>query len=156
MSTARTYELVYITPPETTDEALAELQTTVIDIVSKLGGAIDSTENWGRRKLAYEIARFREGIYVLHTITGPASLVTELERRLRVLDIVLRHLVIRVDEELAVAERAGATRKAAVAARRERRGLPPEPEAPEPSDEGDSDDQDRDSDGPRAAAGGEQ
>jgi len=146
MSTARTYELVYITPPETTDEVLAELQTTVIDIVSKLGGAIDSTENWGRRKL----------IYVLHTITGPASLVTELERRLRVMDIVLRHLVIRVDEELAVAERAGATRKAAVAARRERRGLPPEPEAPEPSDEGDSDEPDRDSEGPRAAGGGEQ
>lgn len=145
MSTARTYELIYILPPETTDEAVADLQKLVADIIEKGGGAIESTENWGRRKLAYEIERFREGIYVLHVVTGPGDLVTELERRLRVMDIVMRHLVIRVDEELAVAGRAGARRKAAVAARRERRGLPPEPEAPaatgsDESAEGDDED----------------
>ena len=51
----------------------------------------------------------------------------ELDRRLRVVDIVIRHMIVRVDEELAVAERAKARRKAAMAARRVRRGLPPEP-----------------------------
>jgi small subunit ribosomal protein S6 len=126
MSIARKYELVYITPPETTDEVLAGLHTQIAEIVAAGGGTIDSTENWGRRKLAYEIERFREGIYVLENLTGPADLTSELERRLRVMDIVLRHLVIRVDEEVAVADRASAKRKAWTSARRVRRGLPPE------------------------------
>jgi small subunit ribosomal protein S6 len=126
MSIARKYELVYITPPETTDEALAELHTQIAEIVTAGGGTIDSTENWGRRRLAYEVERFREGIYVLENLSGPADLTRELERRLRVMDIVLRHLVIRVDEDVAVAERASAKRKAWTSARRVRRGLPPE------------------------------
>jgi small subunit ribosomal protein S6 len=119
---------------------MAELHTQIADIVAKFEGAIESTENWGRRKLAYEIARFREGIYVLEVITGPAELVHELERRLRVMDVVLRHLVIRVDGELGVAERVTARRKASVTARRVRRGLPPEPEPGEARPVRDSDD----------------
>ena len=64
---------------------------------------------------------------MLEVINGPAALTAELDRRLRVFDIVIRHMVVRVDEELAVAERARVRRKAAMAARRVRRGLPPEP-----------------------------
>jgi len=126
MST-RQYELIYITPPEATEELLNELHQLVADVVEKFSGAIERTENWGRRKLAYEIQRNREGVYVLEVINGPAELVTELERRLRVNEHVIRHMVVRVDEELAVADRAQTRRKQAVAARRERRGLPPEP-----------------------------
>jgi small subunit ribosomal protein S6 len=127
MSTVRQYELVVITPPDATDEALAELQQQVQTVVDRFSGSIVSTENWGRRRLAYEIAGHREGIYVLTVINGPAELTTELDRRLRVLDIAIRHMVVRVDEELAAAERAAARRKADMAERRTRRGLPPEP-----------------------------
>jgi small subunit ribosomal protein S6 len=127
MSNVRQYELVYITPPETTEEALAELHQQVVAVTDRFGATIEKTENWGRRKLAYEIGRHREGVYVLEVINGPAALVTELDRRLRVLDTVIRHLVVRVDEELAVAERAKVRRKDAMAKRRVRRGLPPEP-----------------------------
>lgn len=123
----RQYELIYITPAETTEEALAELHTQVASVVERFGGTIERTENWGRRRLAYEIGGQREGVYVLEVINGPGALTTELDRRLRVFDNVIRHMVVRVDEDLAVAERARVRRKAATVARRVRRGLPPEP-----------------------------
>ena len=78
MSTVRQYELVYITPPETTEEALAELHQQIVGIVEKFGATISNTENWGRRKLAYEINRHREGVYVLEVINGPAAMTAEL------------------------------------------------------------------------------
>jgi small subunit ribosomal protein S6 len=127
MSSVRQYELVYITPPETTEEVLADLQSQVVAVVDRFGGHIEKTENWGRRRLAYEIAGHREGVYVLQVINGPGTLTAELDRRLRVLDAVIRHLVVRVDEDLAAADRARSHRKAATTARRVRRGLPPEP-----------------------------
>ena len=101
MSQVRQYELIYITPSETTEEALAELHQQVAAVTERFGATIEKTENWGRRKLAYEIAGQREGVYVLEVINGPAAMVTELDRRLRVFDNVIRHLVVRVDEELA-------------------------------------------------------
>jgi small subunit ribosomal protein S6 len=127
MSTVRQYELVYIVPPDTTEDVLADLHQQVAVVVERFGGKIDRTEPWGRRKLAYEIGHQREGTYVLEVISGPGAMTAELDRRLRVVDTVLRHLIVRVDEELAVAERAKTGRKAAMAKRRVRRGLPPEP-----------------------------
>jgi small subunit ribosomal protein S6 len=127
MSTVRQYELIYITPPETTEDVLADLHQQVAGVVERFGGNIEKTENWGRRRLAYEIAGHREGAYVLEVINGPGALTAELDRRLRVLDTVVRHMIVRVDEDLAAADRARARRKAATTARRVRRGLPPEP-----------------------------
>jgi small subunit ribosomal protein S6 len=127
VSDVRQYELIYIVPPDSTEEAIAEVHTQVATVVERFGAAIERTENWGRRKLAYEINRHREGVYVLEVINGPGAMTAELDRRLRVLDAVIRHLIVRVDEELSVAERAKANRKAAMIARRTKRGLPPEP-----------------------------
>lgn len=145
MSTVRQYELIYIVPPETTEEALAELQSQVEAITQRFGATIEKTENWGRRKLAYEIGRNREGVYILHVINGPAEMTAELDRRLKVFDIVIRHMIVRVDEELAVAERSRTRRKTAMASRRVRRGLPPEPTEQERSRRQEEDD---DMDGP--------
>ncbi len=127
MSTHRQYELVYIASPDATEEALAELHTQVATVVERFEGTIERTENWGRRRLAYEIERQREGVYVLELINGPASMTAELDRRLRVLDDVMRHLIIRVDEDQAREERSKVRRKEATVARRLRRGLPAEP-----------------------------
>ncbi len=140
MSQVRQYELIYITPPETTEEALAELHQQVVAVVDRFGGAIERTENWGRRRLAYEIGHHREGVYVLEVINGPGALTAELDRRLRVFDNVSRQLVVRVDEELAVAERSRVRRKSATVARRVRRGLPPEPTETERKRREDDDD----------------
>ncbi len=122
---ARQYELVYIVSPAATDETVADLHAQVEAIVSRFGGRIDKTDNWGRRKLAYEINHCKEGTYVLELLMGTGEMVTELERRLRVSDDVLRHLVVRVDEELELAERTSARRRAARERRRAARGLPP-------------------------------
>ena len=142
MSNVRQYELVYITPPETTEETINELHTQIAHVVERFGGNIEKTENWGRLRLAYEIAGQREGVYVLEVINAPGELTTELDRRLRVIDTVVRHMIVRVDEELAVAERARVRRKTAMAERRVRRGLPPEPTESERKRRDEDDDED--------------
>ena len=127
MSQTRQYELVYIVAPETGEQEVADLHTQVEQIVQRFNGALDKTENWGRRKLAYEIGHHREGIYVVETISGSGDLMKEIDRRLRVTDAVIRHLTVRVDEDLRVADRLRSERKATQARRRVARGLPPEP-----------------------------
>src|ERR687895_2547968 len=114
----RKYELVYVVSPEATDEQVADLHNQVEAIAQRLNGQVEKTENWGRRKLAYEIGRHREGTYVLHRVTGPGELVKELDRRFRVADDVLRHLIVRVDEELGTAERTRTHRREKTARRR--------------------------------------
>ncbi|MCY4632935.1 MAG: 30S ribosomal protein S6 [Acidobacteria bacterium] len=106
MSETRQYEVVYVVSPEITEEGVTELHERIAEIVGQLGGSIDKTDNWGRRRLAYEIDRHREGTYVIETVTGPGTLVTELDRRLRVMEQLLRHLIVRVDEDLRKARRA--------------------------------------------------
>src|SRR5262249_7852975 len=126
MSTTRQYELVYIVTPEASEQEIADLHTQIEQIVQRFNGTFDKTENWGRKKLAYEIGHHREGTYVVETITGSGDLMKEIDRRLRVIDQVIRHLIVRVDEELRVAERTRARRPAFVARRRVARGLPAE------------------------------
>ena len=101
----RKYELVYVVSPDATEEQVADLHTQVEEIVQRLGGSLEKTENWGRRKLAYEIGRHKEGTYVLEEILGTGDLMKEIDRRLKVSDLILRHLVVRIDEEQAVVER---------------------------------------------------
>src|ERR1700716_2887289 len=95
----REYELVYILPSDTTEQQVTELHSQVEAVVSRMDGKIEKTENWGRRKLAYEISRQKEGVYVLQVINGSGELMKELDRRLKVMDQVIRHLVVRVDQE---------------------------------------------------------
>ena len=128
MSTSRQYELVYIVTPEASEQEVTDLHTQIEQIVQRYNGTFDKTENWGRRKLAYEIGHHREATYVVETITGSGELVKEIDRRLRVIDQVIRHLIVRVDEELRVAERTRDARKSTQARRRIARGLPPEPQ----------------------------
>ena len=123
--TDRQYELVYILPPDTTEQQVAELHQQLEAIVTRLTGQIEKTENWGRRRLAYEIAHHKEGVYVLDVINGSGELMKELDRRLKVMDQVLRHLVVRVDEEKKVVERTRTKRQTESERRRVKRGLPP-------------------------------
>jgi small subunit ribosomal protein S6 len=120
----RTYELVYVVSPDATDEQVADLHTQVEAIVQRMAGQIEKTDNWGRRKLAYEIGRHKEGTYVLEVIKGNGDLMKEIERRLRVSDLVIRHLTVRVDEEQGVVERTKAKRTDTSRRRRLARGLP--------------------------------
>jgi small subunit ribosomal protein S6 len=138
----RKYELVYVVSPEATDEQVAELHTQVEGIAQRLGGQIEKTENWGRRKLAYEIGRHKEGTYVLEVLLGGGELMKEIDRRLKVSDLVIRHLVVRVDEEQGVMERTRAKRTAVSRRRRTARGLPPDRQPGEGQRGGEDDDRD--------------
>ena len=140
MRQTRQYELVYIVTPDASDQEVTDLHAQIEQIIQRYTGTLDKTENWGRRKLAYEIGHHREGTYVVETISGSGELMKEIDRRLRVIDQVIRHLVVRVDEELRVAERTREARKSNQARRRIARGLPPEPAPGESRGDSDMDD----------------
>jgi small subunit ribosomal protein S6 len=126
MNQQREYELVYIVSPDATDQDIADLHAQIEAIIARYQGELVKTENWGRRKLAYRIGPHREGTYVLEVFKGSGELTKELDRRLKVIDNVIRHLLVRVDQELRVAARVTARRQAE-AARRAERGLPIQP-----------------------------
>ncbi len=131
----RKYELVYVVSPDATDEQVAEVHTQVEGIVQKMGGTLEKTESWGRRKLAYEIGRHKEGIYVLHVILGTGELMKEIDRRLKVsAELIIRHLVV----ERVRARRTGTSRRRRVA-----RGLPADRQPGEGQREADDDRDDR-------------
>ena len=139
----RQYELVYILPPETTEQQVADLHAQVEAVVTRMSGQIDKTDNWGRRRLAYEIGHQKEGVYVLEVINGSGELMKELDRRLKTMDLVLRHTVVRVDQEKKVVDRTRTRRQTSSERRRVKRGLPPTRQ-PGEGRQGDMDDSDDD------------
>jgi small subunit ribosomal protein S6 len=138
----RKYELVYVVSPDATEEQVTDLHNQVAAIVQRMGGTLEKTENWGRRKLAYEIGRHKEGTYVLEAIDGNGDLMKEIDRRLKVSDLIIRHLVVRIDEDQSVVERVRAKRTETSRRRRVARGLPADRQ-PGEGQRGDQDD-DRD------------
>ena len=123
---SRKYELVYVVQPDATEQQVTDLQTQVEQIVQRLGGTLEKPEVpglTGRRRLAYEIGKHKEGLYVLNVINGGGDVVKEIDRRLKVSEGLLRHLIIRVDEAQTKAERARTKRKAESVRRRLARGL---------------------------------
>jgi small subunit ribosomal protein S6 len=139
----RKYELVYVVSPDATDEQVTALHDQVQATVARFNGEIEKTENWGRRKLAYEIDHHKEGTYVLEVINGGGELMKEIDRRLKVIDDVIRHLVVRVDEEQRVVERARTVRQTEQERRRVARGLPPQIQEGEKRRDSDDRDDDR-------------
>ena len=122
----RQYELVYILPPDTTEQQVADLHEQIAQVVTRMHGTIEKNENWGRRRMAYEIGHHKEGVYVLDVINGSGELMKELDRRLKVMDQVIRHMVVRVDEEKRVVDRTRTKRQTESERRRVKRGLPPQ------------------------------
>ncbi len=92
---SRKYELVYVVSPDATDEQVTEVHTQVEAIVQRMNGQLEKTENWGRRKLAYEIGHKGEGSYHLLQFTCDAPTLDEASRVLRIDDGVMRHLATR-------------------------------------------------------------
>jgi small subunit ribosomal protein S6 len=131
----RKYEIIFVVRPDVTDEDVEKLITQMQAVVSNSGGKVENVEKMGRRKLAYRIARQREGYYVLFVLEGSGDTVKEFERRLKVTDTVLKYLTVRVDEELKRAEKLKALR-AKQEARRPRSkpaAAPPPQAAAEPA-----------------------
>jgi len=140
----RQYELVYILPPDTTEQQVTDLHGQIDAVVSRMNGTIDRTENWGRKRLAYEIGRNKEAVYVLEVINGGGELMKELDRRLKVVDQVIRHMIVRVDEEKKVVDRTQTKRRTESERRRVKRGLPPQRQPGEGRQSAELDDADDD------------
>lgn len=115
----RKYEIIFVVKPDTNEEELEKLITQMQGVVTGSGGTIEKVEKMGRRRLAYHVARQREGLYILFVLEGNGDTVKEFERRLKVTDAVIKYLTVRVDEELKRAEKFKALR-AKQAARRPR------------------------------------
>src|SRR5881275_3110317 len=95
----RTYELMFIVRPDMAEEDQDKLISTLESAVSSSGGNVKNVEKMGKRRLAYMVRRFHEGIYILLTVEGGGALIHELERRLRVTEPVIKFLTVRTDEE---------------------------------------------------------
>jgi small subunit ribosomal protein S6 len=95
----RTYELMFIVRPDMPEEEQDKLISTLESQVGAAGGAVKSVERMGKRRLAYVVRKFQDGLYILFTIEGSGVVVRELERRLRVTEPVIKFITVRVDEE---------------------------------------------------------
>jgi small subunit ribosomal protein S6 len=95
----RTYELMFIVRPDMTEEDQDKLISTLEATITSSGGALKKMDRMGKRRLAYTVRRFHEGVYLLLTIEGAGNLMHELERRLRVTEQVIKFLTVRIDEE---------------------------------------------------------
>jgi len=95
----RTYELMFIVRPDMTEEDQDKLISTLEHAVTSSGGQVKNVEKMGKRRLAYVVRKFHDGLYILLTFEGGGGLVHELERRLRVSESVIKFLSVRVDEE---------------------------------------------------------
>jgi small subunit ribosomal protein S6 len=96
----RVYELLFIVRPEATPEETGPLVEQLKGIITAQNGTLDKQENWGVRRLAYKLKKLSEGQYILLVFTAEASTVYELERRLRVNDLVVKFITVRIDEKL--------------------------------------------------------
>ncbi|HWF47832.1 MAG TPA: 30S ribosomal protein S6 [Bryobacteraceae bacterium] len=96
----RIYEELFIVRPDATDEEVDPVIEQLKNVITHTGGTVDKTEKWGTRRLAYRVVKYNEGQYILLQFTAEAGTVKELERRLRVSDLVLKFITVRIDEKL--------------------------------------------------------
>ncbi|MBK7934009.1 MAG: 30S ribosomal protein S6 [Pyrinomonadaceae bacterium] len=108
----RTYEVMYIVNPETEGEKIEKLNEAVGKLIEKEGGEIVRMDDIGIRNLAYPIQKKETGHYVLFEINGSGQEILELERRMRVNDMIIRYMTVRVDEDRKKAEAIKAKREA--------------------------------------------
>ena len=122
----RIYEELFITRPDITDDEIDPFLEQITKLITDHGGIVDKTDKWGVRKLAYRVQKRTEGYYVLLQFQAGPEAVREIERRLRVADVVMKFITVRIDEKLKKIEK----RKKAREKRAARR---PAPQAPPPS-----------------------
>ena len=99
-NTQREYETIYVLRPDAGSDRIKDVNARVNKVIDDADGKLLRVENWGKRKLAYEIRKNNKGIYLYWRYLAPATLVLELERNLRMLDDVIRFLTVKVDEDV--------------------------------------------------------
>jgi small subunit ribosomal protein S6 len=116
----RIYEELFIVKPDVPEEEADQFVEQLQTQLKASGATVDKVEKWGKRKLAYRVEKYREGSYVLLQFTAAPDTVSELERRLRVADMVLKFITVRIDETLKRLEKRKKDRDKRAAKRAER------------------------------------
>ncbi len=91
------YEVMVIFKPQLEEEALANAVSRIEETIKNINGEITQNDHWGKRRLAYEIAGFTEGYYLLLQTKLPKAEVQELDRVLKISDEVIRHMIVKLD-----------------------------------------------------------
>jgi small subunit ribosomal protein S6 len=112
---SRDYELGFILNPEVSEDEIRSLLGRIEQIVANYGGQIFKVNQWGRRHLAYPIERHRDGYYIFIDMILTPETVAEIERTLRVSELVFRHMMKRRDPKTVQKEREARTAAAAAA-----------------------------------------
>ena len=129
----RNYEIIFIVRPDVTEEDVDKLIAQMEGVVAGTGGQLEKVEKIGRRRLAYRVQKQREGLYVLFRLQGSGDTVKEFERRLKVIDTVIKYMTVRIDEDLERIEKFKALRAKQESKRR--RSKPAAAPAPQPAAE---------------------
>jgi small subunit ribosomal protein S6 len=126
----RLYDLIFILRPATPEDEIAKIMKTLETVISAHKGTIVKNENWGTKRLAYRVAKNREGIFIyLQMTTTDGEMVRELERRLKVAEPVIKYQTVRLDEEMKLQKKLVARRELKLS-RKPRRTAPPSAAAP--------------------------
>lgn len=97
----RNYEVIVVYDPALSEEAVEGEIERVKGLIAREGGQVQDLQKWGKKRLAYEMKKKREGVYVLFRFAAPPAALKELERNLKITEGVLRHLSVRVEERKA-------------------------------------------------------
>ena len=141
IQTQNEYELVVILRPDIDDAETNSLIERIESIIAENGGQLLDRDDWGKRKLAYPISKHLKGHYVLFTFVAPPDLIVELERRIRIMDAVIRFLTVKQLDAVDIA-----VRQQQAAEIRRRREEARAARAAEEDDDDDRDDRDEDED----------
>jgi len=126
----RTYEELFIVKPDAPEEEVDAFVESLRTHLTSAGATVDKVDKWGKRRLAYRVDKYREGAYVLFQFSSGPEAVKELERRLRVSDMVLKFLTVRIDQTMKRLEKRKKARDKRSAKRAERGPAAPAPAPP--------------------------
>lgn len=114
------YESIFIAAPTLSQDAQESLITSYEELIKELGGELNNTVKWGRRNLAYEIKKFKDGIYTIFEFEGNGDVVKELERRFRLNDSVIKFMTIKTERKKKLQRKGAKARQAKADARSKR------------------------------------
>src|SRR5258708_20671536 len=95
----RVYEVMFIVRPDLLEEDVEKLIATLQSNATNAGATVQNVEKMGKRRLAYDVKKFQDGLYVLLTLLADGKAIHELERRMRVTEQVIKFITVRMDEE---------------------------------------------------------
>lgn len=97
---SREYETIFIVHPDTQADTMDQIAERITDVITRLNGKLLKAENWGKRRLAYTVKKQTSGHYIYVRYLGYSDMVHEIERNLRMLEPVIKHISVKIEEDV--------------------------------------------------------